>query len=170
MYSQKQLEEYLLQLPIHKEILADVYDITYGAIYAFVVSIVKDRELAKDITHDTYLAIYKNSNQYSAKGHPMAWMYAIAKNTAKMHLRKKQREVTVEEEIEIVSQQENIISNVTVEYMLRNLDEEEREIVVMRSISDLAFKDIAKTLDMRLSTVLSKYHRAIKKLRKEVYA
>ena len=87
-----------------------------------------------------------------------------------MHLRKKQREVTVEEEIEIVAQQEDIISNVTVEYMLRNLDEEEREIVVMRSISDLAFKDIAKTLDMRLSTVLSKYHRAIKKLRKEVYA
>ena len=166
-YCQKQLEKFLLQLPNDKQILADIYDLTYGAIYAFIVSIVKDREVAKDITHDTYLTIYKNSNQYIAKGHPLAWMYAIAKNTAKMHLRKI-REVTVEEDIEIVSPQVDIVSNVTVEYMLRNLDEEEREIVVMRSLSDLPFKDIAQALDMRLSTVLSKYHRAIKKLKKEV--
>lgn len=165
-YNQKQLEQLLVDLPKDKQVLADIYDITYGAMYAFILSIVKEKETAKDITHDTYLAIYKYSNQYEAKGHPMAWMYAIAKNQARMHLRKATREVVVEEDIEIASNDSCVVSSITVEYLLKNLDEEEREIVIMRSLSDLAFKDIAKTLDMHLSTVLSKYHRAMKKLKK----
>ena len=168
--NQKRLEKLLIELPNNKEILADIYDMTYGAIFSFIWNIVKDREAAKDVTHDVYLAIYKNSNQYEAKGHPMAWMYAIAKNTSKMHLRKHTKEVTVEEEIEIAYHQDDVVSNVTIQYLLKNLDVEEREIVVMRSISDMSFKDIAQVLDMRISTVLSKYHRAIKKLKKEVLA
>ena len=43
----------------------------------------------------------------------MAWMYAIAKNTAKMYLRKHTKEVTVEEDIEIAYHQQDVISNVT---------------------------------------------------------
>ena len=168
--NQKRLERLLIELPNNKERLADIYDVTYGAIFSFVYNIVKNRDTAKDVTHDVYLAIYKHSNQYEAKGHPMAWMYAIAKNTAKMYLRKHTKEVTVEEDIEIAYHQQDVISNVTVQYLLQNLELEEREIVVMRSISDMPFKDIAKVLDMRLSTVLSKYHRAIKKLKKEVLA
>ena len=78
--SQKQLEKYLISLPSNKDLLGDIYDATYEALYAFIVTIVKDRELAKDLTHDTYLTIYKNSSRYQAQGHPMAWIYAIAKN------------------------------------------------------------------------------------------
>ena len=166
---QLQLEKLLIELPNNKEKLADIYDVTYGAIFSFVWNIVKDREVAKDVTHDVYLAIYKFSNQYEAKGHPMAWMYAISRNTAKMYLRKHAREVTVEDDIEI-AQENDVVSSVTVQYLLKNLDTDEREIVVMRSISDMPFKDIARVLDMRISTVLSKYHRAIKKLKREVMA
>ena len=168
--NQKRLEKLLVELPNNKEVLADIYDVTYGAVFSFVYNIVKNRDTAKDVTHDVYLAIYRHSQQYAAKGHPMAWIYAIAKNTAKMHLRKHIKEVTVEEDIEVVYHQQDIVSNVTVQYLLKNLELEEREIVVMRSISDMPFKDIAHVLDMRLSTVLSKYHRAIKKLKKEVLA
>ena len=165
---QQVLEQYLIQLREDKAILGQIYDVTYGAIFAFVMSIIKDKETAKDITHDVYLAIYQNCHQYQAKGHPMAWLYAIARNTTNMYLRKHKNVVLTEEEIEIPAQPLDIVGNVTVEYMLKYLDEEEREIVVMRSLSELSFLDIAKTLDLRLSTVLSKYHRAIKKLRKHV--
>lgn len=166
--SQKQLEKYLILLANDKEILGEIYDATYEALYAFIVAIVKDREIAKDLTHDTYLTIYKNINRYQAQGHPMAWIYAIAKNNAMMYIRKNQNEVTIEDNLEIATKEVDVITNVTVESILSTLKTEEKEIVVMRHLSEMSFKDISKILELPLATVLSKYHRTMKKLKKEV--
>ena len=45
------------------------------------------------------------------------------------------------------------------------LNEEEREVVVLHLVSGLKHREIAKMLDKPLSTILSKYNRAIAKLK-----
>lgn len=45
------------------------------------------------------------------------------------------------------------------------LSDEERQIMIMHLVGNLKHKEIAKILDLKLSTTLSKYHRALKKLR-----
>ena len=49
---------------------------------------------------------------------------------------------------------------------LKLLDETERRIVILHAASGLKHREIAKQLDIPLPTVLSKYARAIKKLKK----
>ena len=49
---------------------------------------------------------------------------------------------------------------------LKNLSDEERQIVMLHAVSGFKHREIARLLEMPLSTVLSKYNRAMKKLRK----
>ena len=48
------------------------------------------------------------------------------------------------------------------------LGEEERQIVLLHAVTGLKHREIAALLELPLSTVLSKYHRALKKLREQL--
>ena len=50
---------------------------------------------------------------------------------------------------------------------MTSLSEEERQIFVLHALSGLKHREIGKLLDLPLSTVLSKYNRAIKKIQKK---
>lgn len=46
------------------------------------------------------------------------------------------------------------------------LEQDEREIVILHALTGLRHREIAEALDMPEGTVLSKYNRALKKMRK----
>ena len=48
--------------------------------------------------------------------------------------------------------------------LLEKLNEEEREVISLHVVTGLKHREIAKLLNKPLSTILSKYNRAIKKL------
>jgi RNA polymerase sigma-70 factor (ECF subfamily) len=52
--------------------------------------------------------------------------------------------------------------------LLENLDEDERTIILLHTVSGYKHREIAQNLEKPLSTVLSRYNRGIKKLRKIV--
>ena len=49
---------------------------------------------------------------------------------------------------------------------MEKLTDEEREIVMLHAVAGFKHREIAHMMDMALATVLSKYHRAMKKLQK----
>ena len=51
---------------------------------------------------------------------------------------------------------------------LESLTDAERQIVLLHAASGLKHREIGKLLDLPLATVLSKYHRAVKKLRAQL--
>ena len=51
------------------------------------------------------------------------------------------------------------------EAALNILSDEERQIITLHSISGLKQREIADLLNLKLTTVLSKYHRGLKKLK-----
>lgn len=52
--------------------------------------------------------------------------------------------------------------------VLQTLAEDERQIVVLHTVSGLKHREIAEFLKMPLSTVLSKYNRSLKKLNEKL--
>ena len=54
--------------------------------------------------------------------------------------------------------------------LLKDLDDISREIVVLHTINDLKFKEIAKIVDKPIGTVLWIYNKAIKELQRKVGA
>ena len=54
------------------------------------------------------------------------------------------------------------------EMCIRDRNEEEREIVSMHVSGGMSFREIASFMDLNLSTVLSKYHRSVKKMKQMI--
>ena len=86
-----------------------------------------------------------------------------------MRLRKTKHHVDINEIIEILPSkcEGDILENrqlVTAAFSY--ITDEERNILMLHAVAGYKNHEIAKLLDLPLSTVLSKYHRAIKKIKK----
>lgn len=141
-----------------------LYDIIAPGIYAYALSILKNSHDAEDVLHDCLLRIRENGNDYISQGKPMAWIMTITKNLCMRQLRQRQlssREVMEFDGATITDPEERLL----IQACLRSLTQEEQEIVVMHAVSGIKHRQIAQFLGLKLSTVLSKYHRAIQKMK-----
>ncbi len=151
------------------EALGELYDQTERVMYAYTLSLVKDHDDTLDIIQDTYLKIKSAAHLYKPMGKPLAWMFTIAKNLYLEKLRKEKRMVNMKDEhiensmdLAFVTEPED---KMVLETALEVISDEEREIVMMYAVGGMKHKEIAKNLELPLSTELSKYHRALKKLK-----
>ncbi len=152
-----------------QEALAQLYHQTRSAVYGLALSYVKSAHDAQDITQDTFVQIWDNAPQYRTKGSPMGWILTIARNLALMKLRRQQRQGELDEEqwqaipadAPNVSHEDRLL----LQNALEALEEQERRIVVLHAVTGLKHREIAALLELPLATVLSKYHRALKKLK-----
>lgn len=167
--NQREIEKLIIEMQSQKEALSQLYELMYNDVFRYIFSIVNSREYAQDLTHDTFLHIYKNAKQYQTKGHPTAWIMTISRNVTYMSLRKTNREKTVHYDIDQVDESMDMIHDkILIEKMLNTLTMQEREIIVLHVVEGLTFREIAYIMDCKLSTVLNKYHRSIKKLKKSL--
>ena len=151
--------------------LENLYHETHTSVYAYVISVLKNVHDAEDVLHDCYLAVHSAAANYSSSGKPMAWIITIAKNLCLMKLRERKKKAEVEDEDFFINAQYNEDSRLTPEdafilnECMNELSDEERQIVVLHVVSGFKHREIASFLNMALPTVLSKYHRALKKLK-----
>ena len=165
--NQREIEKLIIEMQSQKEALSQLYELMYNDVFRYIFSIVNSREYAQDLTHDTFLHIYENAKQYQTKGHPTAWIMTISRNVTYMSLRKTNREKTVHYDIDQIDESMGMIHDkILIEKMLNTLTMQEREIIVLHVVEGLTFREIAYIMDCKLSTVLNKYHRSIKKLKK----
>ena len=147
-----------------------LYEISYKPLYAFLLSYTQNAEDAKDLLQDTYIQVFKNCHMYHEKGNPMAWMMKIAKNLYLMQSREKKKAVINYEDMKDQLSFDNITNvdnRIVLEKMFELLSIEDRNLIIMHDIGGLTYREIAKLLALPLGTVLSRYHRVIRKLRKE---
>lgn len=151
--------------------IAGFYEHTKAAIYGFSLSILKNRQDAEDVMQDVYLRIFQAASQYRPNGNPMPWVLTITKNLALMHLRKQKKTTGLTEEqwdlIPAESPSVTAEDRLLLSLAMGFLGEEERQIIMLHAVAGFKHREIADILDLALPTVLSKYHRAIKKLQKK---
>lgn len=144
-----------------------LYEETSSLVFGYALSILKDKHNAEDVMQDTYIKVYSNASSYTSKGKPMAWILTITRNLALMKFRQKQHDNIDDDQYQSVYDMPHIHSEnkMLVDHLLNKLSEEEREIVMLHAMSELKHREIAQLMSLPLSTVLSKYNRAIAKLR-----
>ena len=98
----------------------------------------------------------------------MAWIMTIAKNLARMRIRKAGRQSDIaDEDWERYLAAKNTVSpdeRILLRAALKILSDTEQQIVMLHAVAGLKHREIAAILDMPTATVLSKYSRALKKL------
>ncbi len=151
-----------------KEALSDLYHKTSKSVYSFALTLLKNTHDAEDVMHDVYISIFKSASSYKSTGKPMAWIITITKNLCYMKLRERNKrsdipaedwEKYLEAKTEVSFEDRTVLAK-----CMTGLKDDERQIVILHAVSGFKHREIAEILDMRLSTVLSKYNRALKKL------
>ena len=144
---------------------------THAALYGFSLFLLKNPQDAEDAVQETYVKAYQSAAQYRSQGKPMAWLDdhsaergASAPARAPPHRGHdagglagavlRQAGTSPKEDL------------LTLRALLETLSEEERQISLPPRLGGLKHREIAAMLDLALPTVLSKYHRAMKKLGK----
>jgi len=156
----------------NREAFASLYEKTKTSVYAYALSVIKNSTLAEDIMQDTYVNIAKNAAKYDSQGKPMAWILTIVRNLALMKMKASEsKNVSLEECLDFSSQEDDYSNSdrkIILKMALDCLSDEERQIVVMHAVSGLKHREISTTIGMPLSTVLTKYNRALAKMKKKL--
>ncbi len=146
-------------------------------IFRLALSIVGDATEANEITQETFIAALRSLPHYQEKQSLKAWLYTIALNNSRSHLRKRkilerlrttlttifqvENQKTISpEEAAIQSEEEAQIWNA-----LNQLDERHRTVMVLRYFHDLSVAEIAEILSINEGTIHSRLHAAREKLR-----
>jgi len=149
--------------------LEELYHSAAPAIHALALSMLKNSHDAEDVLHDCFLHIYSGAGSYHSIGKPMAWILTITKNLCYQKLRERQRQADLpQEDWEPWLEENGALSHedrLAIRQCMELLSDEEREIVILHAVAGFRHREIGALMDLPLSTVLSKYHRAIKKLR-----
>lgn len=155
-----------------REAFTEMYGRTRAAVYAMALSYLKNAADAEDMTQDTFVRVWQSAAGYKAKGSPMAWILTIARNLSLMELRRRTRvgEITEDEWNAIPADSPRVTAEdkIVLENALGTLSDDERRVVLLHASSGMKHREIAKLLDLPLSTVISRYNRAVRKLQKEL--
>lgn len=151
----------------------ELYSQTSGAVYGFALSILKNKEDAEDVMHDTFIKTYTSAVTYKPTGKPLAWILTIVRNLAYNKIRsgKVNEDITQYEDSlhdDTADHAEVVTDRMVLQKAMSILDFEERQIFVLHAATGLKHREIAEILDIPTGTVLSKYNRALKKMRKEI--
>ena len=151
-----------------KGALADLYGQAKTQVYSYALSVLKNRSDAEDALSETFLEIWRCAPAYRPKGKPMAWIITITKNLCYMKLRERRKFSDEPADFDSLVDQSALSpeDRATIFAVIEDLDEAEREVIILHAIVGLKHREIAKILSAPLSTVLSRYQRAIGKLKK----
>ncbi len=157
-------------------------------IFTSIVIVVKNNALAEDIFQDTFFKVIQTlkRGQYTEEGKFAPWVMRIARNLIIDYFRNIKRmppmPVYTNSEGEEISIFNNLTDDcdktkVSSEYLkfkksirglINELDEDQREIVLLRTYYDMSFKEIAEFRNMSINTALGRFRYALFNLKKMI--
>jgi len=152
----------------------ELYHTINSPLFAYILSLVQNTQDAEDILQETYLKIRAAAHLYQPQGKPMAWIFTIARNLSMMTLRKQKRNADLDmenlENDRLFATNMDIQDQLVLHTLLCDMEEAERSIILLHAVSGVKHREIAQALSIPLPTVLSKYNRGLKKLRRKLEA
>ncbi|MFZ5969779.1 MAG: RNA polymerase sigma factor [Bacillota bacterium] len=161
--SQKEGLQYLLYKTYYKDVFRTAY------------YIVKDKETAKEITHEAYLRSFQRLHTLKDMDKFKAWICTIAANLSKDYIEKYSR-INIVEDVETLypftsSAEDIVIEQIwkkevinKVRNLLDEIDPASKEILVLRYYHQLSYEMISSQLSLKLGTVKANIHRAKSKI------
>ncbi len=168
---QQEFEKCIEQIRLgNKDGLRKIYEEYIGYIYSVVYGILGNKENAEDVTSDFFIRLWNSASTYQSGNAHRAWLSTIARNMSLDYIRKHRREMPLADELQDVSDSQNVekdvVGEMSVMQALSMLNENERRIVDMKVLGEMTFQEIADLLKIPLGTVTWRYQNAIGKLRR----
>jgi RNA polymerase sigma-70 factor, ECF subfamily len=119
-----------------------------------------DAQTAEDLTQEVLFKVYQKTGELRDAESFTGWLYAIARNSFVSHWRRLQSRIEIAEHIPLTL---DLAENLPIEAeahmklrlieLLEGLTHAERDLVLLRYVEGLSYKDLAVTLDIPIGTV-----------------
>lgn len=126
----------------------------YDKIYRYCYFKVHHREIAEDITQETFLRFFESSG-YKNTGQAMQYLYTIARNLCIDKFRKHQT-FTLDDTIPDNYTEDKMLTQISVRTALSNLDESDRELLLLRYVNEVPVSVISNLYNISRFSVYRK--------------
>ncbi len=152
---------------------------TEVTLYRYLFTIVQSREDALDLSQETYLKLWRTLDAYRGDCAPITYLLRIAKNCAIDHLRKVGKESALPlsftdkdgnaqdaelPDLSIEADPQKALERKETQKAVReailSLNEEQRDVLLLREFEGLSYDEIAARLSLETGTVKSRLNRA----------
>ena len=153
-------------------------------VYSYILLVVKNQELAEDIFQDTFIKVIRSlkRGKYIENGKFVSWVLRIAHNLIIDHFRKEKLQGTISNDssdVDIFNSQkfseetiedQMVYSQILreVKHLVKELPEDQQQVIYMRHYMGLSFKEIAEQTEVSINTALGRMRYALINLRKLV--
>lgn len=147
--------------------LEDICISFYDEVYYYVLSLARDKELAKDITQEAFLKALKSLHTLKDDSKVKSWLFSIARNGYFTEMKKRNKlsfdelledlvdvQGLTPEQIYLLREQEEWWDRI-----LKTLNEEEQRICQLRVHEKYSYDEIAQVLAIKSGVVRVKFHR-----------
>ncbi len=140
----------------------------------FIMTYVKNTEIAEDIAQDSFMYMIINKVEYDFKYSFKTYLYTIAKSRALNYLKKAKKTIYVED---VISNNITLEGNVESEFIvkekrsalietIKKLKKEQQIVIYLYYFQGFKYKEISKILNQSMSKTKMAIHRAKKILEK----
>jgi RNA polymerase sigma-70 factor (ECF subfamily) len=155
-----------------RQAISELYRRHVDAVYRYVYARVRDPEVARDLTAQTFVKVLEGLPNYQLTGAPfLSWIHRIAHARTVDHWRKqyRSREVPLVDDeragsvwpADTVVSQEN--SNTALDLLAR-LTDDQQAVLILRFIGEMKLSEVADVLGKTREAVTSTQHRALASL------
>ncbi len=138
----------------------------YDKIYRYSYFKLHNRELAEDVTQETFLRYLQHYNCITTTS-ALKCLYTIARNLCVDRYRKPQME-PLKESISDNTMEETLITNLTVHAALSKLTLEEQELLLLRYVNEVPVSTLSKIYGLSRFAIYRKLTSASNKFREEL--
>jgi RNA polymerase sigma-70 factor, ECF subfamily len=152
----------------------ELYDEYVKKIYNYIYFRTYHKETAEDLTSLTFTKAYEKIDSFAnSKGNFSSWLYRIARNTVIDHYRTNKSTSDIFEAYDL-SARENIETDFDVkdslekvQAYLKQLNPDQRELVILRVWDGLSYREIAEITGKTEDSLKVAFSRIMSKMRKE---
>ena len=154
-----------------------LYERYHRQLYGFLFHMTRHKELSEDMIHNVFFRMLKYRNGFTGSGEFKTRMYHIARNALHDHYRKDKRtpshnslqlsdfEEKIAGELPADEQMEYQQELRSLEIAMKNLSDENREIIVLCRFQELKYHEIARIMNKTEGAIKSRVHRALNQLK-----
>ena len=160
------------------EAFAGIVELYIPKIFSLCVKLTGNREDAEDCVQETFIKVWTSLGEFRENSSLYTWIYRIAANTCNDYLRKKSRHTVlslegdgtelddapllhIKDERPLPDEQlENLESADRVRLLLLELPDIMREVIILRDLQQLSYREIAHLSGVSEGTVKSRLFRA----------
>lgn len=151
----------------NEEKFNQLYERYKSLVYAISFSILKNKEASEDVVQIVFSKIWNMKKENLPTVNEASWLYSLTKNETLNVLRKEKDAVSIDDVYYIKDDEDlnDITDKDMYNRIISKLDKKEQEIVSLKILSELSFREIAVILNMPIGTVQWKYYKALHTLK-----